>query len=68
MTFGDFAQTLTPGVLRADGTYDSEGWRASMLITKVGATFWRIVSIDTAATGGDVTSPALATALWSTTK
>ncbi|MBF0677898.1 MAG: RDD family protein [Devosia sp.] len=68
MTFGEFVQTLTPGVLRADGTYDSEGWRASMLVTKVGATFWRIVSIDTMATEGDVTSPALATALWSTTK
>ncbi|WP_338608270.1 RDD family protein [Pelagibacterium nitratireducens] len=68
MTFGDFAQTQTPGVLRADGTFDSEGWRASMLITKVGTTFWRIVSIDTAAAGGDVTVPALAAALWSTTK
>lgn len=68
MTFGNFAQTQTPGVLRADGTFDSEGWRASMLITKVGTTFWRIVSIDTAAAGGDVTVHALAAALWSTTK
>ncbi|WP_244639887.1 RDD family protein [Devosia pacifica] len=68
MTFGDFAQTLTPGVLRADGTFDSEGWRASMLINKVGTTFWRIVSIDTAASGGDVSDPALASALWSTTR
>lgn len=67
MTLGDFAATGTPGVLRADGTFNSEGWRTSALITQVGNRFWRIVNVDTVARGGDVTVPALTTALWSTT-
>lgn len=67
MTLGDFAATGTPGVLRADGVFNSEGWRTSALITQVGNRFWRIVNVDTVARGGDVTVPALTTALWGTT-
>lgn len=67
MTLGDFAANGTPGVLRADGTFNSGGWRTSALITQVGNRFWRIVNVDTVARGGDVTVPALTTALWSTT-
>jgi hypothetical protein len=67
MTLGDFAPTATPGVLRADGTFDSEGYRTSVLISQVGRRLWRIVNVDTLARSGDVTVPALTSALWSTT-
>ena len=67
MTFGEFKTTSIPGVMRADGSFNGEGWPASVLITRAGERFWRIVSIDTTAHGGDVTVPALARALWSTT-
>lgn len=67
MTLGDFGPTSTPGVLRADGAFDSEGWRVSALVTQVGNRFWRIVNVDTVARSGDVTVPALTTVLWSTT-
>lgn len=67
MTLSDFTATGTPGVLRADGAFNSDGWRTSALITQVGNRFWRIVNVDTVARGGDVTVPALTTALWGTT-
>lgn len=67
ITLGNFNTTATPGVLRADGTLDSEGWRTSALITQVGNQFWRILNVDSLARSGDVTVPALTSALWSTT-